>query len=242
MPEENILKDTSPPPPVSKTEEHKPDHDDMFNYQCNLLDHGLLYMNFIDAIAEGDGDRIVRCWKFLLLHFYAEKKAKYAVEAQYLLLQQYCLLSPRQAYRQRWNRSTNNKGGAGNNVSLDLDLEHDNNYLKQAIKKMGPNLTEISVSRCCRILKFARGKVEGISRECDVMKRSGTHFIKSNKQDMEKLVKDLIESEALFEHLGRNYRHFVDVPKHPLHKNNLSGLCTWFNNHKKGIILGRKAR
>lgn len=33
--------------------------DDMFNYQCNLMDHGLLYMNFTDAIAEGDGGRIM---------------------------------------------------------------------------------------------------------------------------------------------------------------------------------------
>lgn len=45
-------------------------HDDMFNYQCNLVNHGLLYLNFNDAVAEGDGDCIIRCWKFLLLHFY----------------------------------------------------------------------------------------------------------------------------------------------------------------------------
>ena len=55
---------------------------------------------------ERDGSRIIRCWKLLMLHFYAEKKYKYAIEAQYLLLQQYSLLSLRQAYRQRWNRST----------------------------------------------------------------------------------------------------------------------------------------
>ena len=65
-------------------------------------------MNFVDAIAEGDGNRIIRC-KYLLLHFYAEGKTKYDIEAQYLLLQQHCLLSPRQAFRQRWNRSVNNK-------------------------------------------------------------------------------------------------------------------------------------
>lgn len=81
-------------------------------------------MNFVDAIAEGDGNRIISCWKYLLLHFYAEDKTKYAIEAQYLLLQQHCLLSPRQAFRQRWNRSVNNKGGAGKNDPLDLDLEH----------------------------------------------------------------------------------------------------------------------
>ena len=63
----------------------------------NLLGQGLFYLNFIDAIAEGDGNRIIRCCKFLMLHFYAEKKYKYAIEAQYLLLQQYSLLLLRQA-------------------------------------------------------------------------------------------------------------------------------------------------
>ncbi len=148
-------------------------NDDVYNYQCNLLDQGLLYMNFVDAIAEGDGDRIIRCWKYLLLHFYAENKTKYAIEAQYLLLQQYCLLSPRQAFRQRWNRSVNNKGGAGKNVSLDLDLEHDNNYLKQSIKKMGHNITTTAISRACRVLKLSRNLCDNLRKECFVMKKSG---------------------------------------------------------------------
>lgn len=68
--------------------------DDMFNYQCSLMDHGLLYMNFTDAVAEGDGDRIMHCWKFLLLHFYTGGSSKYALEALYLQLQQQAILSP----------------------------------------------------------------------------------------------------------------------------------------------------
>ena len=54
----------------------------MFNYQCDLMDHGLLYMNFIDAVAEGDGDRIIRCWNFLLLRFFCDQgSTKYTIEA-----------------------------------------------------------------------------------------------------------------------------------------------------------------
>ena len=33
------------------TEPNQPE-DDMFNYQCSLLQHGLLYLNFRDAVAE----------------------------------------------------------------------------------------------------------------------------------------------------------------------------------------------
>lgn len=56
--------------------------DDVYNYQRNLMDHGM-YLNFTDAIREGDGERIIRCWKYLLLHFFADgdKSTKYAIEA-----------------------------------------------------------------------------------------------------------------------------------------------------------------
>ena len=43
-----------------------PEKDDMFNYQCSLLEYGMLILNFFDAIREGDGKRIFRCWKFQL--------------------------------------------------------------------------------------------------------------------------------------------------------------------------------
>ncbi len=42
--------------PGASNDDGKDDEDDMYNYQCNLMDHGMLYLNFTDAIAEGDGD------------------------------------------------------------------------------------------------------------------------------------------------------------------------------------------
>ena len=188
--------------------------DDMLNYQCNLMDHGLLYMNFTDAIAEGDGDRIMRCWKFLLLQFYADRgSTKYAVEALYLQLQQQALLSPRQAYRQRWNRGVNNNGGNGKNVPLDLDVEHDNNSIKEGIRKLGPNLTCAAVTRCARMLPVARGTVQSVARECSLMKRSGKHFVKTTHNDPVKLVNQLMQVDALTETPGRQYKHFRGFPR-----------------------------
>ena len=57
----NLFFDDSPTNQSGQSSESPSDlvHDDMFNYQCNL-DHGLLHLNFNDAIAEGDGDRIIR--------------------------------------------------------------------------------------------------------------------------------------------------------------------------------------
>jgi hypothetical protein len=89
---------------------------------------------------------------------------KYALEALYLPSQQLCLLSPRQAYCQKWNRTIKNHNAKGKNVALDLDLEHDNNYLKEALRKMGPALTEHSVTTVCRSLKISREVIESFER------------------------------------------------------------------------------
>ena len=79
----------------------------IFQYFTFLFEqrYGLLCLEFYDTIQEGNGERIIRCWKFLLLHFKADGKGstKYALEGLYLILQVHALLSPRQAYRLIWN-------------------------------------------------------------------------------------------------------------------------------------------
>ena len=77
------------------------DTDDMYNYQCSLLEYLMLWRNFTDAVSEGDGARIVRCWKSFLLYLKADgaSSRKYCLEGLYLLCQINCLLSPREAYR-----------------------------------------------------------------------------------------------------------------------------------------------
>ena len=92
----------NPPPMLPEKPKVSPDspskkstndeNDDAFNYNCSLLNQGLLFMNMLDATAEGDGERTIRCWKFLLLHFKEEKSTtKYSLEVLYLLFQVYAL-------------------------------------------------------------------------------------------------------------------------------------------------------
>ena len=53
--------------------------DDKVNHYTRVLRHyGALFMEFRDAWAEGDGDRVVRCWKLFLPHFRAAGCTKYA--------------------------------------------------------------------------------------------------------------------------------------------------------------------
>ena len=39
--------------------------DTVYSYACETLSLGLLYAEFRDVIKEGDGDRVLRVWKFL---------------------------------------------------------------------------------------------------------------------------------------------------------------------------------
>ena len=81
--------------------------DDMYNYQCSILEYLMLLRDFQDGVSEGDGARILRCWKFLLLYRKADgpSSRKYCLKGLYLSFQVHCLLSAGEFYRVIWNRS-----------------------------------------------------------------------------------------------------------------------------------------
>lgn len=55
--------------------------DRVTNYACQVIGHGLMAETFHDGWREGDGGRLLRCWKFFLLHFRENGRTKYALEA-----------------------------------------------------------------------------------------------------------------------------------------------------------------
>ena len=121
-----------------------------FNYACSRLSFGLFIANFDDAVKEGDGERILCCWKFSLLIFKAFNHNKYALASLLLQAGIKAMLTPRQAHCLTWNRTVNSRGGNGKNISLDLRLEHLNNLTKGLLKNLGPNIrSERCASRCC---------------------------------------------------------------------------------------------
>ena len=60
-------------------------NDDVSSYMSNVLGMGLFAWDMEDAIREGDGERMIRLWKFLLLLFKQAGKTKYSLEAMHLL-------------------------------------------------------------------------------------------------------------------------------------------------------------
>ena len=99
-------------------------------YAKEVVSVGLLYKEFEDAVRERDGQRVFRCWKYLLLVFKATNRKNYSIKAFTLLAQQKFILSPRLSHQLLWSRFVNTSGKEGSNVPCDLHMEHLNRVLK----------------------------------------------------------------------------------------------------------------
>lgn len=226
------------------TEIHQEDiRDDMYNYQKALLDYGMVILNFFDAISEGDGARVIRNWKFLLLHFHHDKGSyKYALEGLYMLFQIHALLSPKAAHNLVWNRFSKRKQKLGGNISLDLALEFLNRIFKDAVKKLGPNASPKSINRICHAMGVTKQLTENFDNSMLLYKRSGKHIRRSEKADMKKIVCELVKQNALTKTPGRCYGFFSNFKPNLLYDFDLQKFYSWISDHKKYMILHRKAR
>ena len=234
-------------PPVAAGAHHElpvEGDDDMLAYQKALLDYGILILNFFDAIAEADGDRVLRCWKFFLMYLKHQEgfSSKYALEALYLMFQVYGILSPQASHRLVWNRFIKNKPGIGCHIPLDLQLEFYNKFVKEAIKNLGPNATGKSMNRICHSLGLTTELMKTFDNNFGVFKRSGRHSKKSTTGDLNKIVKELVSQNAFTYTSGRSYRCYAGIKSSLLSGFDMRKMYTWINKHKKNMILGRHAR
>ena len=76
--------------------------DGVYEYACCVLSLALFMFEFRDAVKEGDGERVYRVWKYLLLLFRESGRTKYALEALNLHLQHYGL-PPHLAFEITWS-------------------------------------------------------------------------------------------------------------------------------------------
>lgn len=219
--------------------------DDMFNYQSSFLEIGMLVKNFFDAVSEGDGVRVLRCWKFMLQYLRHDGvgSRKYALEALYMQCQVNALLSPRAAHRLIWNRFFKSKFGSGGNIPLDLALEHFNRIVKTLIKKIGSNgLNEKALNRHCKVLTTSKKMLDNFDEMCNVLKRSGHHVQQSRRNDLVKVVQTLVDNKAFEFTNGRTYAQFKQIKASLLEDFSISEMFKWINEHKKNIDLNRCAR
>ena len=173
-------------------------------YATEVLTLGLIWHAFHDAIREGDGDRIMRYWKFFLVLFKGTTHRNYAKEAVNLLVQYHYTLSDRQKAQLLWSRCINTRGIAGANIPGDLHMEHLNRRLKSVIRGMGGNVNAAAIQRAGKAIAV-------VQRVCQLFEKhpqSNHHPIPSFGDDFTKVLNCLEEENVFMTLCNRQHKSF----------------------------------
>lgn len=212
--------------------------DDRYNYSTLRMSMGMLLRNFDNAVKEGDGERILRCWKFALLIYRAKNHTKYALAALQLQACIQALLSPRESNCLMWNRTVSNRGGPGCNIPMDIRLEHLNNLTKEILKHLGVNLTENAAKHCSKAVGHVDNLISAVDKELHSERPSGHHKVRGRENDFKQLIHEFHRRGRVFDfdpHTDREYSAFGNFQKSLIEGLILTSLSKWITHHKKEL-------
>lgn len=232
----SIPEEKKPKKPKKKSTSAVPQHDGIYEYAKDTLCLGLLLLEHIDAVREGDGDRIMRLWKFFLPLFKSTGRTNYSLEAFTLLFQQKYLFSPRMVAQLTWNRTVNTHGRCGKNISCDLHLEHLNREVKNAFGGLSSNITDQSVKRIGKSIKGLSTISHAFDQANCVPTPSGYHTRKPKTKDVKMMVEQLRKTEVFRFHQGRDHKHFKKFASNPFKAVTKKTLKEWMDEQKKKLL------
>ena len=207
-------------------------------YAKELLTLGLIYREYSDAIREGDGQRVLRCWKFLMIIFKATQRKNYACEAFNLLAQQRFILSPRLSQQLVWSRFINTRGGKGNNIPCDLHMEHLNRVLKDGIKGLGANKRERAITRLGKCIDSIDQVLNNYDHYHHVHHTSHYHTAASLQKDIELVLSELVNQVRPFAYCkGRSHKR-VKITKRVLKTVDSSQFQSWMEEKWQNLLAG----
>ena len=210
---------------------HTASSEDMaYQYSSQLLTIGCMYLEFRDAIKEGDGIRVLRCYRYLLPMFISSGRTNYAIETLNFLMQYDYLLSPRQAEELIWGRFINTHGQAGKNISNDLHCEYLNKSVKTSIALLQANKTTKSMQRVARALGTVHPVLHNFDEDNHVADTCTSHKEAKSMQDLKSLLKCLNNASVFTEIPERKHLSF-SKPRDPLHVMPHDDILKWVKEH-----------
>ena len=202
------------------------------DHSIELLSLGCYYLNFRDAIKEGDGERVLRCWRYMLPIFISTRRKNYAKEALLLISQHDYLLPHRMAQQVIWSRFVNIRGVPGGNIPADLHNEHLNKICKEAVRALGSNKTEESVIRVGKALGTIIPILSQFDEDNGISLPVGRHSEASINKDRDLIIGDLMKNHVFEFHKDRS---LCGLPKPKSLITNMSenDLHKWIKKHLK---------
>uniref|UniRef100_A0A1X7TRY5 DUF6589 domain-containing protein n=2 Tax=Amphimedon queenslandica TaxID=400682 RepID=A0A1X7TRY5_AMPQE len=189
------------------------EEDAVLSYGCELLTLGLVWWNYYDAIKEGDGHRVMRIWKYLMVIFKKTGHRNYAKEAAILLIQYHYMSSERVATQLMLSRFVNTKGRTGCNIPCDLHLEHLNRRLKGIISRMESNVKPQTILRAAKVIGIVEDICNSFNAEMSRKEESGKHNKPSYLKDLKLIMDTLKQSKVLQRVPHREITKSVSVSK-----------------------------
>ncbi|XP_035657522.1 uncharacterized protein LOC118403134 [Branchiostoma floridae] len=229
----NMQPTPNPNSSPDKPKESCQEEDYKRNYTLARLSYGLFLRNMRDAVKEGDGERLQRLYSFAMLYYRAYGHTQYAYSSFLMKVQVASILSPHMAHSLVWNRFFNKRGGMGQNISLDLNLENHNNFAKSFLKNMGPNLNEKSALRVTRSLHYLKALMDNQNAALGRRGASGYHHKEKWDEDIKLLVEENRKADLLAIIPGRAFESFPSFNRNLLHKIDYNKTAKWMKEKLK---------
>ena len=204
--------------------------DQVLTYTKQFFSIGCLYLEFSDAIKEGDGERVLHCWKYFLVIFHNSNRRNYAKEAVHLVYQYHYLLSLQQAEQFLFNRFINTSGVPGRNISADLFMEHLNRELKSGIADLGSGKTEKAILRLGKAIGTVAPVLHQFEEVGNVKRHETRHKAAAMKNDLLKIVNHINQYKVFSNIPGRSLPSFPRQ-KSLLHKQGEDQIFCWMKTH-----------
>lgn len=211
--------------------------DKVRNYTHQLLLMLLLRLDHNDAIKYGDGDRVIRLYKYFCLYFKVSNCPKYAFAMLRLQAQVNALLLPRLAHSLTWNRFVNHQGKPDTNHPMDLEIEHDNKLFKNDCLSYRGEITEKTLQRVGRSTMPSDEILKNFDKTSEVKRLSGQHTMMSTEEDVLTLVDHLIPAQVYSNIPGRAHSAFEEMPNSLLDTIDCDKLKTWISQSLKKFSL-----
>ena len=128
-------------------------------------------------------------------------------------------LPPQQAQELIWSRFISTHASPGHNIPEDLHQEHLNRVIKDAIRDLGANKTEVAIVCPGKALGTLDPVLRKFDAENNVKKPSGAHKPPSAAKDTQVIIEQLLKTDIFTEKVLPNARLHASfpIPKDFLH-------------------------
>lgn len=210
--------------------------DELYGYMLQLFKLTILHKNLDDAVDMADGARSIKSAKYELPIYNFTNKTKYAIGSIHLIAMTEGLLNKELKERLTANRFINLQGGKNNNMALDEYVELLNRDSKIACSGFQTKQSIIAHSKEFPHIIKSTKHFDAI---CEVTGRKGCHTVPSYFEDVQKVVKELVEINAFSVVEGRKLKCRFLQNNQKIYDDCLKGLSTLIVRHKPAVAYHR---